>query len=248
MSSRERIDRLLVERGFCDDLPRAQALVLAGKVVVNDHALSKPGEKVAVSADIRVKGKNLPFVSRGGLKLRAALDAFADLQVADKIAMDVGASTGGFSDCLLQAGVARVHAVDVGYGQLAWTIAKDPRVHVIDRQNIRDLAPDKVGERVQVVVADCSFISLTKVLPALFVHLDRSADVVALIKPHFEVSREKLEKGGILRDDEVRSEVLAEVLAHARSLGFTERGVIESPITGHDGNREYLAWWSWGKV
>jgi 23S rRNA (cytidine1920-2'-O)/16S rRNA (cytidine1409-2'-O)-methyltransferase len=159
--------------------------------------------------------------------------------------MDIGASTGGFTDCLLQAGAARVYAVDVGYGQLAWKLSQDPRVVVLDRTNIRTLAPARIGEAVALVVADCSFISLTKVLPAVPAFLAPQADVVALIKPQFELAAARVGSGGIVRDADAREEARAQVLAVAQGLGFVVRGACDSPIAGQDGNLEFLAWLQW---
>jgi 23S rRNA (cytidine1920-2'-O)/16S rRNA (cytidine1409-2'-O)-methyltransferase len=245
MKSRDRLDRLLVERGLCESRTRAQALVLAGKVVVDDHAVTKPGTLVSRDASLRLKGQDHAYVSRGGLKLRGALDAFADLSVEGRWAMDVGASTGGFTDCLLQAGVEHVYAVDVGYGQLAWKLARDPRVTVLDRQNIRELEPSRVERPVDLVVADCSFISLRLVLEAIVPLLTPAADVVALVKPQFEVGRERVGKGGIVRDPAARRDAIDAVLARARELGFSPRGECRSPIEGKEGNVEFLVWLSW---
>ena len=172
-----RLDKLLVERGLCESRARAQALILAGEVVVGEHAVDKPGTLVDAESNIRLKGEATnPYVSRGGLKLQAALDGFP-VAVTNTVCMDVGASTGGFTDCLLQRGAARVYAIDVGYGQLAWKIANDARVVVLDRQNIRELSPTQIPERIDLAVADCSFISLTKVLPHLPGFLRARADV-----------------------------------------------------------------------
>lgn len=245
MKARERLDLLLVERGLCDSRTRAQALVLAGKVVVEDHAVTKPGTMVARDVALRLKGSDHPFASRGGVKLRGALDQFADLDVRGKVAMDVGASTGGFTDCLLQAGVERVYAVDVGYGQLAWKLAKDPRVVVMDRQNIRDLSPDLVREPIELAVVDCSFISLRLVLPCLPPLLEPGAQVVALVKPQFEVGPERVGKGGIVRDSAARADALAQVRATAHELGFSVVGECESPLRGKEGNVEFFLWLGW---
>jgi 23S rRNA (cytidine1920-2'-O)/16S rRNA (cytidine1409-2'-O)-methyltransferase len=241
-----RLDRLLVERELCESRTRAQALIVAGKVVVGDHAETKPGTLVRADAPVRVRGLDHPYVSRGGVKLRGALDAFPALAVAGRVALDIGASTGGFTDCLLQAGVARVYAVDVGYGQLAWRLASDPRVVVLDRTNIRTLDPARIGEPVALAVADCSFISLTKVLPAVPPLLAAAADVVALIKPQFEVGAGRVGKGGVVRDAAARADARAEVLAAAAALGFAVAGTCDSPITGQDGNHEFFAWLRWG--
>jgi 23S rRNA (cytidine1920-2'-O)/16S rRNA (cytidine1409-2'-O)-methyltransferase len=239
-----RLDKLLVERGLCDSRTRAQALILAGEVVVGDHAVTKPGTAVDAEAPIRLKGgPQNPYVSRGGLKLRAALDAFL-VTVTGAVCLDVGASTGGFTDCLLQAGAARVYALDVGYGQLAWKLANDPRVVVMDRQNIRKLEPGQIPEPVDLAVADCSFISLTKVLPHLPALLRPGADLIVLVKPQFEVGRERIGKGGIVRDQAAREAALEDVAEAAEALGYTVRGHLPSPIAGREGNREWLLWLS----
>jgi 23S rRNA (cytidine1920-2'-O)/16S rRNA (cytidine1409-2'-O)-methyltransferase len=239
-----RLDKLLVERGLCESRTRAQALILAGEVVVGDHAVDKPGTLVDADANLRIKGPSNPYVSRGGLKLQAALDGFP-ITVTNTVCMDVGASTGGFTDCLLQRGAARVYAIDVGYGQLAWKLASDARVVVLDRQNIRELEPAKIPERIDLAVADCSFISLTKVLPHLPAFLRERADVIALVKPQFEVGRGLVGKHGIVRDDALREAARTDVEDHARSLGFEVRGHLASPIAGRDGNREWLSWLTW---
>jgi 23S rRNA (cytidine1920-2'-O)/16S rRNA (cytidine1409-2'-O)-methyltransferase len=249
---RVRIDRLLVDRGLCDSRTRAQALVIAGKVVVGEQRVDKPGTLVPVDADVRVRGDDNPYVSRGGLKLAGALARFCSaddeggppLLIAGRVAMDVGASTGGFTDCLLQHGVARVHAVDVGYGQLAWSLANDPRVVVHDRTNIRKLDPQTIGEPIDLVVADCSFISLTKVLPALPPFLASAADLVVLVKPQFELGPGRVGKGGIVRDDDDRRAALESVAATADALGLRRRGACASDIEGRTGNREWLLWLS----
>ncbi len=242
---KQRLDRLLVERGLCETRSRAQALCVAGRVIVGDHSESKPGTAVSVDALLRIKGNEHDYASRGGLKLRGALDNFSDLDVHGRVAMDVGASTGGFTDCLLRAGVVRVYAVDVGYGQLAWRLAKDSRVINIERQNIRTLARKSIPETIELVVIDCSFISLTKVLPALPPFLAAAANVVALIKPQFEVGRGGVGKGGIVRDPALRRSAQTTVEVAARRLGFTVRQVCDSPITGQKGNHELLIWLAW---
>lgn len=240
-ANKQRLDRLLVERGLCDSRTRAQALILAGEVVVGDHAVNKPGTLVDADAPLRLKSDPNPYVSRGGLKLRAALEHFA-FDVTGLVCMDVGASTGGFTDCLLQAGAARVYAIDVGYGQLAWKLANDARVVVLDRQNIRELRREQIPEPIELVVADCSFISLTKVLPHLPPFLRAGASVIALVKPQFEVGREHVGKGGVVRDEQLREAARVQVEAHARTLGFVVGGHVESPIAGREGNREWLVW------
>ena len=250
-SPKERIDRLLVSRGLVATRSRAQALVMAGKVVADGHRIDKAGAMVPSNADIRLRGEDHPYVSRGGLKLEGALRTFGApeheprLEVQGRVAMDVGASTGGFTDCLLQHGVARVHAVDVGYGQLAWTLASDDRVRVHDRQNIRTLDPASIGEPIELVVMDCSFIAAAKVLPHLPAFLAEHADVVVLVKPQFELDPTRIGKGGIVRDPEARAAAVESVRQTAAGLGFAVRGQTVSPIKGREGNEEVLLWLSW---
>ncbi len=234
-----RLDRLLVSRGLVASRERGQALILAGQVLVNEQKQSKAGALVPAGAAIRILGDDLPYVSRGGVKLAAALEGFA-VAVQKRICLDVGASTGGFTDCLLQKGAQKVYAVDVGYGQLAWKLRQDPRVVVIERANIRSLSPAQVPDPIDLVVIDVSFISLEKVIPALLPFLRPGTELIALIKPQFEVGRGQVGKGGIVRDAEVRRAVVERVVTVVRDLGFTVRGVIPSPITGQDGNVEFL--------
>jgi 23S rRNA (cytidine1920-2'-O)/16S rRNA (cytidine1409-2'-O)-methyltransferase len=244
---RERIDRLIVERGLCDTRSRAQALIVAGKVVVGEQRVDKPGTLVRTDAPIRLLAQDHPYVSRGGVKLRGALDHFAErgLGVVGRRAMDVGASTGGFTDCLLQAGVSEVHAVDVGYGQLAWRLASDERVHVHDRQNIRTLELERIGELVDLVVVDCSFIALAKVIPHIPAFLTPEADVIALVKPQFELEPSRVGKGGVVRDPADHVEAVDRASTAATTVGFVERDRTESPIAGRDGNREFFLWLHW---
>jgi 23S rRNA (cytidine1920-2'-O)/16S rRNA (cytidine1409-2'-O)-methyltransferase len=249
VAERERIDRLLVERGLAPTRSRAQALILAGKVIVDGQRVDKAGALVGKQADVRLRGEDHPYVSRGGVKLAGALDVFAaahpGLSVGGRVAMDIGASTGGFTDCLLQRGVLRVHAVDVGYGQLAWKLATDARVVVHDRINIRALEPAAIGESVDLVVVDCSFIALAKVLPHVPRFLARPADVVALVKPQFELDAGRVGKGGIVRDTADREEALARASTAAKDLGFTVKAHCESPIAGATGNLEWFVWLAW---
>lgn len=243
---RVRLDVLLVERELCDTRTRAQALIMAGQVVVEGQRVDKPGTRVRSDAQIEIRGVDHPYVSRGGVKLAGALAQFAlrvpALTVEGRIALDVGASTGGFTDCLLQMGSARVHAVDVGRGQLAWKLQTDARVIVHDKLHVRELTLEQLGERVDLVVIDCSFISLTRVLPHIPALLEPSADVVALVKPQFEVGRERIGKGGIVRDEAAQLAALDAVAAAAIGLGFAERARCESSITGKGGNREFFLW------
>ena len=239
MAEKERIDKLVVERGLAPSREKARALIMAGQVVVGDHAVSKAGQLVPLDAEIRLKGEPLPFVSRGGLKLQKALDEFA-LDVTGLTALDVGASTGGFTDCLLQRGAARVFAVDVGYGQLAWKLREDPRVVNLEKTNIRYLEPATLGAAPDMAVIDASFISLDKVLPSVVRLICDDGFIVALIKPQFEVGKGEVGKGGVVRDEAKHKRVIDEVAAEAVVLGLTVRGLVESPITGPKGNREFL--------
>jgi 23S rRNA (cytidine1920-2'-O)/16S rRNA (cytidine1409-2'-O)-methyltransferase len=236
---KKRLDLILVERGLAASRERARALILAGKVVVDDHRIDKAGQQVDAQADIRLKSGDIPFVSRGGLKLAGALGAF-DLQVSGRIALDVGASTGGFTDCLLQHGAAKVYAVDVGYGQLAWQLRDDPRVINLERCNIRNLQPEELADVPELAVIDASFISLAKVLPNTLSLLTPQADIIALIKPQFEVGKGQVGKGGIVRDAELHDQVVERIRALAHDLGCRVCGLIDSPISGSKGNREFL--------
>ena len=235
-----RIDQLLVERGFAETRARAQALVMAGLVYAGDRRVDKAGDKVAAGAAISVKGKDHPWVSRGGIKLQHGLDHFG-IDPAGLVAIDVGASTGGFTDVLLSRGAARVYAVDVGHGQLDWKLRQDPRVEVRENVNARYLQPGDFAARFDLVVADVSFISLTKILPVVPGLVRAGAIVITLIKPQFEVGREEVGRGGIVRDEAAQQRVVAEVRQCAEGLGLAARGVIDSPILGADGNREFLA-------
>lgn len=239
MPARERLDKLLVDRGLTASRERARALILAGQVVVGEHAVDKAGMKVEIDAAIRLKGEDLPFVSRGGLKLEHALATFA-IDVSGRTAIDVGASTGGFTDCLLQRGAALVYAVDVGYGQLAWKLREDPRVVCMERTNIRQLAADALNIRPDLAVIDASFISLDKVLPPTLALLTADAEVVALIKPQFEVGKGQVGKGGVVRDPEQHAAVIDRIRREAASLGCTVCGITDSPVLGQKGNREFL--------
>lgn len=239
MSGKERLDKLMVDRGLTSSRERARALILAGQVVVGEHAVDKAGTRVEVDAPIRVKGEDIPYVSRGGIKLAHALDVFA-VTVAGRTAIDVGASTGGFTDCLLQRGAARVYAVDVGYGQLAWKLREDPRVVSMERTNIRQLTAGTLETIPNLAVIDASFISLDKVLPPTLALLTPDAEVVALIKPQFEVGRGQVGKGGIVRDPRQHDEVIARIRTEAEGLGCTVLGVTDSPLLGQKGNREFL--------
>jgi 23S rRNA (cytidine1920-2'-O)/16S rRNA (cytidine1409-2'-O)-methyltransferase len=234
-----RLDVLLVQRGLVESRERAQAMIFAGQVLVNGQKQEKAGVLVAEDAELRIIGEALPFVSRGGLKLEAALTEFR-IAVEGKIALDVGASTGGFTDCLLMHGAKKVYAVDVGYGQMAWKLRQDPRVITIERMNIREIDPSLLPDPLDIAVADVSFISLEKVIPGILQFLKPDAEIVALIKPQFEVGREQVGKGGIVRDEAARNAAVRKVEGFVRELGFEIKGVIPSPIKGRDGNVEYL--------
>jgi 23S rRNA (cytidine1920-2'-O)/16S rRNA (cytidine1409-2'-O)-methyltransferase len=234
---KQRLDRLLVERGLAESREKAQALIMAGDVLVEGQKAVKPGHSVDDSSKIVVTGK-APYVSRGGLKLAAALQGFA-VDVTGKVVMDVGASTGGFTDCLLQRGAARVHAVDVGTGQLDWKIRTDPRVMVHDGINARHLRPEDIGEPVDLVTCDVSFISVTLILPAVAPILRPEGAMVILVKPQFEVGKGQVGKGGIVRSPELHCEACARVETAVNSLGYAT-SIMESPITGAEGNKEFL--------
>ncbi|HEX4405834.1 MAG TPA: TlyA family RNA methyltransferase [Polyangia bacterium] len=237
--ARVRADLALVEQGLAPSREKARALILAGEVLAGDRPIDKAGDLVDATAELRLRSAPMPYVSRGGLKLAHALDVFG-VDPRGLVALDVGASTGGFTDCLLQRGAARVHCVDVGHGQLDWKIASDARVRVYDRTNIRVADPGIVGERAELVVIDVSFISLRLVLPALPPFARAGAPVVALVKPQFEVGRANIGKGGIVRDDIARAQSLVDVRATAVALGYAALGDTTSPITGGKGNIEYL--------
>jgi 23S rRNA (cytidine1920-2'-O)/16S rRNA (cytidine1409-2'-O)-methyltransferase len=237
--ARVRADLALVEQGLAPSREKARALILAGEVLVGDRPIDKAGDLVEATAELRLRSAPMPYVSRGGLKLAHALDVFG-VDPRGRVALDVGASTGGFTDCLLQRGAARVHCVDVGHGQLDWKIASDARVRVHDRVNIRTMDPGVVGERAELVVIDVSFISLRLVLPALPPFAQPGAPIVALVKPQFEVGRANIGKGGIVRDDVARAQSLVDVRAAAEALGYAALGDTTSPITGGKGNIEYL--------
>lgn len=239
MTNRVRLDVLLVERGLVPTREKAQRLILAGLVDVAGARVDKAGTKVPADVELAVRGTEHPFVSRGGVKLEHALNEFG-VEVAGAIAMDVGASTGGFTDCLLQRGAVKVYAVDVGYGQLDYKLRADPRVVVMERENVRHLERGRIPDRLSLVVGDLSFISLRLVLPKLREFLEPGGRAVLLVKPQFEVGKGNVGKGGIVRDDSARQAALEDVAAGAVESGFAVRGRTESPIKGAKGNVEYL--------
>jgi 23S rRNA (cytidine1920-2'-O)/16S rRNA (cytidine1409-2'-O)-methyltransferase len=237
--AKERIDKAMVERGLVESRAKAQALILAGQVLVREQRIDKPGQLIESGAEIRIRGETLRYVGRGGLKLEAALREF-EINPQGKLCLDVGASTGGFTDCLLQHGAASVWAIDVGHNQLVWRLRRDPRVVVIEGQNARYLDPDQFQSLFDLTTIDVSFISLTKILPAVRVCLDENADCIALIKPQFEVGKGEVGKGGIVSDRAQHRRVLKEITDAASTIGFAAASVIESPILGADGNREFF--------
>jgi 23S rRNA (cytidine1920-2'-O)/16S rRNA (cytidine1409-2'-O)-methyltransferase len=243
MAAKVRLDKLLVERGLAASRERAHALVLAGKVLVGEQKVEKAGALVDPAADVRILGEDLKYVSRGGVKLERAL-AHWQIDVRSRVCMDVGASTGGFTDCLLQHGAARVIAIDTGYGQIALGLRQDPRVRLLERTNARYLKPEDVGETVDLVAVDVSFISATLVLPAV-IRTARAGtrcrlELVVLVKPQFEVGREAVGKGGIVRDTQAQRDAVEKVRRAVIELGATQTDFIDSPILGAEGNREFL--------
>ncbi|MGB3200329.1 MAG: TlyA family RNA methyltransferase [Nodosilinea sp.] len=246
--AKQRLDALLVERGLCESRQQAQRLIRAGEVQVNHAVVDKPGTAFAADVELLVKARS-PFVSRGGEKLAKALDEFP-IVPKGRIVLDGGISTGGFTDCLLQAGAEQIYGIDVGYGQVAWALRQDPRVILRERTNLRHLTPEQLyGEqdsRPDLGVMDVSFISLTKVLPAFWALLVPPREVVLLVKPQFEVGRDRVGKKGVVRDPGDQAAAIARVLASAQSLGWTYQGLTWSPLVGPAGNIEYLLWLSQG--
>ena len=236
---KKRLDLRVLEMGLVESRRRAQALIMAGKVLVNGEPVDKPGAAVFGLDEIALRGEDIPYVSRGGLKLAAALDA-CDVPVEGAVCMDVGASTGGFTDCLLQHGAARVYAVDVGYGQLAWKLREDPRVTVIERTNIRHMDRSAVPSPVDLVTIDTSFISLRIVVPSVLKFMKGGGTVLALIKPQFEVGRGKVGKGGVVRDAGLHSEVIETLSSFFEEIGLVPKMVVPSPVLGPKGNQEFV--------
>lgn len=242
-SVKERIDILLVEQGYFDSREKAKAAIMAGLVFAGTDRVEKAGTKLDRSTQLTVKGALHPYVGRGGLKLEKAIHTFS-LDLNDKVMLDIGASTGGFTDCALQNGAQYVYAIDVGYNQLDWSLRNDSRVRVMERTNFRYLQPDELkGPAPDFAAIDVSFISLKLILPPLKAMLKTGGRIVALIKPQFEAGREKVGKSGVVRNKEVHQEVLASILAFADDQGLTLKGLTYSPITGGEGNIEFLACW-----
>ena len=239
MSGKERLDKLLLEKGLVRSRERARAFIMEGKVVVNGEVIDKAGIKVDRESEIKLQGEETTYVSRGGRKLKGAIDAFG-IDPTGMIVMDVGASTGGFTDCILQEGARKVYAVDVGYGQLAWKLQRDPRVVNLERRNIRYLRKEEVGETVDLILIDTSFISVEKFLSHLLEFLKEGGLILALIKPQFEVGKGEVGKGGVVRDSALHQKVIDRISAHGRDLGLKVLGMAESPLLGPKGNREFF--------
>ena len=237
--AKKRLDVLMVEQGLADSRQKAQALIMAGQVFIGDRRYDKAGASVDENGTLELRGQTLKYVSRGGLKLEKAMAQFP-ISLDGKIAADIGASTGGFTDCMLQNGAAKVYAVDVGYGQLAWSIRNDPRVVCLERTNARYLTAEQIPDPLDFASIDVSFISLKLILPALRPLMRETGQVAALVKPQFEAGREKVGKKGVVRDPAVHLEVLQNFLTHAADAGFAVRGLTFSPIRGPEGNIEYL--------
>lgn len=240
MKHKERLDVLLVSLGLAESRAKAQATIMAGEVYVNGQKADKSGMEVDITSNIEVRGSACPYVSRGGLKLEKALKNFG-VDPTGYVCSDSGASTGGFTDCLLQQGASKVFAIDVGYGQLAWKIRNDPRVVVMERTNIRYVTPEDLGEPLDLSVVDVSFISLSLVLPVIKALLKPTGQVLCLIKPQFEAGKDKVGKKGVVRDPAVHEEVLQNFIALAKSLNFTIQNLTFSPVKGPEGNIEFLA-------
>jgi 23S rRNA (cytidine1920-2'-O)/16S rRNA (cytidine1409-2'-O)-methyltransferase len=237
--NKSRIDLFIVEKGFVKSRSRAQALIMAGKVLVNDVPIDKPGAMIADDANIIVKQDDNPFVSRGGLKLEKALTSIP-VSVKGLTCLDIGASTGGFTDCLLQNGAKKVYAVDVGYGQFDWSLRQDNRVVVIERTNIRHMPYEVLNEKVDVIVADTSFISLKVVIPSAEKFMKNDTLILALIKPQFEAGKGNIGKGGVVKDPEIRKNVIKDITAFFLERGYRVNQVVPSPILGPKGNEEYI--------
>ncbi len=241
--AKERLDALLVKRNLVQSRERAKTTIMAGLVLVDGQKIDKAGTMVKPEAEIRVLGNNLPYVSRGGLKLEKAIKEFG-VSLKGKVAADIGASTGGFTDCMLQNGAVKVFAIDVGYGQLAWSLRTDERVVNMERTNVRNVTPEQLGQPVDLVSIDVAFISLEKVLPAVKEMLQPKGEIVALIKPQFEAGREKVGKKGVVRDAKVHEEVIFRIVALVRQMELVPKTLTYSPVKGPEGNIEYLIWLS----
>ena len=243
--AKKRLDVLMVEQGLAESRQKAQAIIMAGQVFIGDKRYDKAGASVDENETLEVRGQTLRYVSRGGLKLEKAMKAFP-ITLEDKVAADIGASTGGFTDCMLQNGAKKVYAVDVGYGQLAWSIRNDERVVCLERTNARYLTREQIPDELDFASIDVSFISLKLILPALRPLMSAGGQIAALVKPQFEAGREKVGKKGVVRDPGVHLEVLEQFLVHAKEADFSVKGITFSPIRGPEGNIEYLGFLSVG--
>lgn len=238
---KERLDILLVEKGLAGSRERAKRMIMAGEVLVDGQKVDKAGTTVKREAEIRLLGNDIPYVSRGGLKLAKAMETFG-ISMSGKVAADIGASTGGFTDCMLQNGAVKVYAIDVGYGQLAWKLRTDERVVNMERTNIRNVTVDMFESPLDFASIDVAFISLTKVLPVAYELLKDEGEIAALIKPQFEAGKDKVGKKGVVRDPAVHLEVIQRIVEFSQELGFAVRGLTFSPVKGPEGNIEYLVW------
>ncbi len=239
MVNKERLDKLLVDRGMAQSRERARAIIMAGKVAVDGKRADKPGVQVGVGARLQLQEEDLRYVSRGGEKMEGALKAF-EIDPRGMVVIDVGASTGGFTDCILQKGAEKVYAVDVGYGQLAWRLQKDPRVVNLERRNIRYLSREEVKEKIDLILIDTSFISIEKFLPHLLGFLKKGGAILGLIKPQFEVGRGEVGKGGVVRDEALHNKVIDRISRFSQGLGLRIMGVTQSPLLGPKGNKEFF--------
>ena len=239
MKNRERLDVILVDSGLVKSRERAKALIMEGKVSVNNITVIKAGTLVNKDSEIILKNADIPYVGRGGLKLKSAVDFF-HINPGGKVVMDIGCSTGGFTDCVLKENARKVYAVDVGYGQIDWSLRQNPNVVLLEKTNIRYLAREKIPDAVDLILIDVSFISLTKVLPKCLDFLDKKGEILALIKPQFEVGREMVEKGGVIKDESKRVHAVEHIKSFAESIGFEAIGIFESPVHGQKGNIEYF--------
>jgi 23S rRNA (cytidine1920-2'-O)/16S rRNA (cytidine1409-2'-O)-methyltransferase len=239
MVRKERLDKLLTEKGIVQSRERARALIMAGKVAVEGKRIDKPGVQINREANLKLQGDESPYVSRGGEKLEGALKTFG-IDPKGMVVMDVGASTGGFTDCVLQIGAQKVYAVDVGYGQLAWKLQKDPRVVNLERRNIRYLQREEVRNEIDLILIDTSFISIEKFLPFLLEFLKEGGSILSLIKPQFEVGKGEVGKGGVVRDEALHQKVIDRISTFSRELGLKILGVTESPLLGRKGNKEFF--------
>jgi 23S rRNA (cytidine1920-2'-O)/16S rRNA (cytidine1409-2'-O)-methyltransferase len=239
MSIKQRLDLLVVEKGLAASRPRARALIMAGKILVDTQRVDKPGTQVSIESHVRLKGEDLAYVSRGGIKLEGALKVL-NLDVTDKVCLDVGASTGGFTDCLLQHGARKVYAVDVGYGQLAWKLRQNERVIAIERTNIRHMPSDVMPELADLVTIDASFISLKIVVPSVLKFLKPSGMILALIKPQFEAGKGNVGKGGVIKEADVHQRIISDLSDFFEHQGLVCGPVVPSPILGPKGNQEYI--------